>query len=211
MVLMPQASMTWPMRSIWPLISRGVSFRPPLYSLYSVLRWVDSSETSNATAMWVGCCSLMRLISIEVKPWMALVCWPLEVENLSAGSAKKARKAIEWPSRTSSRGWLVMGTTGASVAETDPPAAGAALVTAGFGASAGRCPAAPSSMAWDGKGAGLVVSLTGATMPVEGNTQVAGILHGGAHVVLAETLGYFASGMHAGPGRHAVGIEVNAT
>ena len=50
-----------------------------------------------------------------------------------------------------------------------------------------------------------------ATMPVEGNTQVAGILHGGAHVVLAETLGSFAAGMHAGPGRHAVGIEVNAT
>ncbi len=52
---------------------------------------------------------------------------------------------------------------------------------------------------------------TVATMPVEGNTQVAGILHGGAHVVLAETLGSFAAGMHAGPGRHAVGIEVNAT
>ena len=52
---------------------------------------------------------------------------------------------------------------------------------------------------------------TVATMPVEGNTQVAGILHGGAHVVLAETLGSFASGMHAGQGRHAVGIEVNAT
>ncbi len=52
---------------------------------------------------------------------------------------------------------------------------------------------------------------TVATMPVEGNTQVAGILHGGAHVVLAETLGSFSAGMHAGPGRHAVGIEVNAT
>jgi uncharacterized protein (TIGR00369 family) len=50
-----------------------------------------------------------------------------------------------------------------------------------------------------------------ATMPVEGNTQVAGILQGGAHVVLAETLGSFSAGMHAGPGRHAVGIEVSAT
>ena len=38
-----------------------------------------------------------------------------------------------------------------------------------------------------------------ATMPVAGNTQVAGILHGGAHVVLAETLGSFAAAMHAGP------------
>jgi 1,4-dihydroxy-2-naphthoyl-CoA hydrolase len=50
-----------------------------------------------------------------------------------------------------------------------------------------------------------------ATMPVEGNQQVAGILHGGAHVVLAETLGSFAAGLHAGPGRQAVGIEVGAT
>lgn len=50
-----------------------------------------------------------------------------------------------------------------------------------------------------------------ATMPVEGNTQVAGILHGGAHVVLAETLGSFAAGVHAGPGRHAVGVDVSAT
>ncbi|MEZ2389993.1 hotdog fold thioesterase [bacterium RCC_150] len=52
---------------------------------------------------------------------------------------------------------------------------------------------------------------TVATMPVEGNTQVAGILHGGAHVVLAETLGSFAAALHAGTGRHAVGIEVGAT
>ncbi|KNC18892.1 thioesterase [Arthrobacter sp. RIT-PI-e] len=50
-----------------------------------------------------------------------------------------------------------------------------------------------------------------ATMPVEGNQQVAGILHGGAHVVLAETLGSFAASLHAGPGRQAVGIEVGAT
>ncbi|MFC8409379.1 hotdog fold thioesterase [Arthrobacter sp. NPDC057259] len=52
---------------------------------------------------------------------------------------------------------------------------------------------------------------TVATMPVEGNTQVAGILHGGAHVVLAETLGSFAAAMHAGPGRHALGVDVGAT
>ncbi|MGG5174105.1 hotdog fold thioesterase [Pseudarthrobacter sp. J1763] len=50
-----------------------------------------------------------------------------------------------------------------------------------------------------------------ATMPVEGNTQVVGILHGGAHMVLAETLGSFAAGIHAGPNAHAVGIEINGT
>jgi 1,4-dihydroxy-2-naphthoyl-CoA hydrolase len=50
-----------------------------------------------------------------------------------------------------------------------------------------------------------------ARMPVEGNTQVLGLLHGGAHVVLAESLGSVSSAIHAGPGRYAVGIEINAT
>jgi len=50
-----------------------------------------------------------------------------------------------------------------------------------------------------------------ATMPVEGNTQVVGILHGGAHVVLGESLGSVSSAIHAGPGRIAVGIEINAS
>ncbi|MEQ1737990.1 MAG: hotdog fold thioesterase [Rhodoglobus sp.] len=50
-----------------------------------------------------------------------------------------------------------------------------------------------------------------ATMPVEGNRQVVGILHGGAHVVLGESLGSISSAMHAGPGRMAMGIEINAT
>lgn len=50
-----------------------------------------------------------------------------------------------------------------------------------------------------------------ARMPVEGNTQVIGLLHGGAHVVLAESLGSVSAAIHAGPGRYAVGIEINAT
>ena len=50
-----------------------------------------------------------------------------------------------------------------------------------------------------------------ATMPVEGNRQVVGLLHGGAHVVLGESLGSISSAIHAGPGRYAVGIEINAT
>ncbi len=50
-----------------------------------------------------------------------------------------------------------------------------------------------------------------ATMPVAGNTQPYGLLHGGASVVLAETMGSFGSVLHAGPGRVAVGIEINAT
>jgi uncharacterized protein (TIGR00369 family) len=50
-----------------------------------------------------------------------------------------------------------------------------------------------------------------ASMPVEGNRQVIGLLHGGAHVVLAESLGSMSSAIHAGPGRIAVGIEINAS
>ena len=50
-----------------------------------------------------------------------------------------------------------------------------------------------------------------ARMPVEGNTQVIGLLHGGAHVVLAESLGSVSSAIHAGAGRYAVGIEINAS
>ncbi|TDE90400.1 hotdog fold thioesterase [Occultella glacieicola] len=48
-------------------------------------------------------------------------------------------------------------------------------------------------------------------MPVAGNTQPAGLLHGGASAALAETLGSFAAIAHAGPGRYAVGLELNAT
>jgi len=48
-------------------------------------------------------------------------------------------------------------------------------------------------------------------MPVAGNTQPMGLLHGGASVVLAETLGSIAAQVHAGPGKAAVGIEINAT
>ncbi|MDQ6874437.1 MAG: hotdog fold thioesterase [Actinomycetota bacterium] len=49
------------------------------------------------------------------------------------------------------------------------------------------------------------------TMPVEGNRQPYGLLHGGASCVLAETLGSIAGAIHAGPTRMAVGIDLNAT
>ncbi len=50
-----------------------------------------------------------------------------------------------------------------------------------------------------------------AKMPVSGNTQPLGLLHGGAHVVLAESLGSFAANVHAHPWGYAVGIELNAS
>ncbi len=52
---------------------------------------------------------------------------------------------------------------------------------------------------------------TVATMPVAGNTQSIGILHGGAHVVLAESLGSFSANVWAYPNKVAVGIEINAS
>jgi len=48
-------------------------------------------------------------------------------------------------------------------------------------------------------------------MPVEGNTQPYGLLHGGASVVLAESLGSIGSALQAGPDRVAVGLDINAT
>jgi uncharacterized protein (TIGR00369 family) len=50
-----------------------------------------------------------------------------------------------------------------------------------------------------------------ATMPVEGNTQPFGLLHGGASVVLAESLGSIGSAIHAHPDRISVGVDINAT
>lgn len=52
------------------------------------------------------------------------------------------------------------------------------------------------------------------TMPVAGNTQPAGLLHGGASIALAETVGSFAALLHArathGPEAQAVGTAVSA-
>ncbi|NBO09107.1 MAG: hotdog fold thioesterase, partial [Actinobacteria bacterium] len=50
-----------------------------------------------------------------------------------------------------------------------------------------------------------------ATMPVVGNTQPFGLLHGGASVALAESLGSYGAALHAGPGKAIVGLDINAT
>src|SRR4051812_48642760 len=50
-----------------------------------------------------------------------------------------------------------------------------------------------------------------ARMPVKGNTQPYGVLHGGASCVLAETIGSVGSALHAGPDRIAMGIEISAS
>lgn len=50
-----------------------------------------------------------------------------------------------------------------------------------------------------------------ARMPVHGNRQIMDLLHGGAYVVMGESLGSTSAAIHAGPGRIAIGIEVNAS
>jgi 1,4-dihydroxy-2-naphthoyl-CoA hydrolase len=49
------------------------------------------------------------------------------------------------------------------------------------------------------------------TMPVEGNQQPYGLLHGGATCSLVETVGSWAAALSAGPDRQVVGIELNAS
>ena len=57
----------------------------------------------------------------------------------------------------------------------------------------------------------LTVDRAVATLPVVGNRQPALLLHGGAYVVMGETLGSFSANFWAGPGRYAVGVDINAT
>jgi uncharacterized protein (TIGR00369 family) len=50
-----------------------------------------------------------------------------------------------------------------------------------------------------------------ARMPVEGNRQPYGLLHGGATCSLVETIGSYAAALSAGPDAQVVGIELNAS
>ena len=50
-----------------------------------------------------------------------------------------------------------------------------------------------------------------ARMPVAGNTQPFGLLHGGATAVLVESVGSIASAVAAGPGSAPLGIELSVT
>ncbi|MFS0867373.1 PaaI family thioesterase [Microbacterium sp. 179-B 1A2 NHS] len=85
-------------------------------------------------------------------------------------------------------------------------------------------PAAADALAWaSSRGLGALAEKMGiewveftperavARMPVLGNTQPVGLLHGGAYVVLGESMGSMHANYHAGPGRLAVGIDINAT
>lgn len=49
------------------------------------------------------------------------------------------------------------------------------------------------------------------TMPVAGNTQPYGLLHGGANAVLVETAGSIGAALHAGPDAMVVGLDISCT
>lgn len=84
-------------------------------------------------------------------------------------------------------------------------------------------PLAQDAAAWQQAAVGTLIDRTGieltlvgarttsGSMPVAGNTQPAGLLHGGATAALAETLASVAAQVHAGTGRAAVGLDLNVT
>ncbi|WP_037369153.1 PaaI family thioesterase [Amycolatopsis orientalis] len=49
------------------------------------------------------------------------------------------------------------------------------------------------------------------TIPVEGNLQPYGLLHGGANATVAEALGSVLAALNAGPDRAAMGLELSCT
>jgi uncharacterized protein (TIGR00369 family) len=49
------------------------------------------------------------------------------------------------------------------------------------------------------------------TMPVDGNRQPYGLLHGGANAVLAEALGSTVAALNAGPDKMTLGFELSCT
>ncbi len=49
------------------------------------------------------------------------------------------------------------------------------------------------------------------SMPVEGNTQPFGLLHGGANAILVETAGSIGAALHAGKGKAVVGLDITCT
>lgn len=49
------------------------------------------------------------------------------------------------------------------------------------------------------------------TMPVAGNTQPYGLLHGGANAVLVESAGSIGAALHAGEGFMVVGLDISCT
>ena len=57
----------------------------------------------------------------------------------------------------------------------------------------------------------LTAEVTTATMPVAGNTQPFGLLHGGASALLAESVASAAANMWAGKDRMAVGVDLSIT
>src|SRR5665647_3418715 len=147
----------------WPENSGGDTSRVALYAGNCSVRKVVRL-TSKATAMCVGFSSRNRFASIEVKPNTAFVGTPVVVEKLWTGGAKDAREAIEAPEPAQPA------TAGRAA---QPDAVLAELRRASVGTLIERMGIELVEV-----GPQRVVG----TMPVAGNTQPHGLLHGGASV-----------------------------
>ena len=102
-----------------------------------------------------------------------------------------------------------------SASDAQPPAAAGAAPDAVLDPAPGAGPVMSTAGTLIERMGIVVTSATAqrvvGTMPVAGNTQPFGLLHGGASAVLAESLGSVGAALHAGPGRMALGVDVNAT
>lgn len=136
---------------------------------------------------------------MEVNPYTALVGLPPEVAKFSTGKAKNARKAMDNPS-ISNKGPFDDSLTDANlVPMTDDDVVDPFQFRDGL---IGRLGIEIQE---------LTPERVVGTMPIEGNTQPYGLLHGGATAALAETLGSFGAMAHAQPDKEAVGVDLNIT
>jgi 1,4-dihydroxy-2-naphthoyl-CoA hydrolase len=123
---------------------------------------------------------------------------------------------MEWPSMSSSRGRVPS-------AVLELPVRAVVVTGANLSAMTDTDAFPQDITGWQQAASGTLIERTGIVltevgagttrgcMPVAGNTQPAGLLHGGATATLAETLGSVAAQSHAGQGRAAVGLELNIT
>ena len=82
------ASSTWRISGSCERNRSGVSLRPALYVASFSLRNVGAA-VSNATARWSGFSSPTTLISMDVKPYTALVTWPDEVAEIGRQARRR--------------------------------------------------------------------------------------------------------------------------
>lgn len=174
----------------WPSTSSSLGRGPPLPG---ARRASASASSGGATRESSAAASGRRRALSLTRARLGAVTDSAPAPHDSDGRADRGASPV-----TPARDWDALH---ALVAE-DPAAAARAATAMGAGTLAGRTGVEFTSVAPD-----VVV----ARMPVEGNTQPAGLLHGGASAALAETVGSILAVVAGGPGVAAVGVDLNAT